>query len=60
MYVVIFEVEINETKQEKYLAIAGELKKQLVKTKGFISIERFSSLEIKTKFYHFVILKTNL
>ena len=44
MYAVIFEVEINKTKQEEYLSIASELKKQLVNMNGFISIERFSSL----------------
>ena len=49
MYAVIFEVEINETKQEEYLAVAGELKKQLLRTSGFISIERFSSLVNKDK-----------
>jgi len=44
MYAVIFEVEINENKQNEYLAIAAKLKEQLVTMEGFISIERFTSL----------------
>jgi len=44
MYAVIFEVEINENKQNEYLAIAAKLKEQLVTMDGFISIERFTSL----------------
>lgn len=44
MYAVIFEVEINDGKQERYLDIAAKLKEQLVKMPGFISIERFESL----------------
>jgi heme-degrading monooxygenase HmoA len=44
MYAVIFEVEINENRQEEYLAIAAKLKEQLVTMDGFISIERFTSL----------------
>ncbi len=44
MYVVIFEVQISQEKQEEYLEVARMLKKQLLNAKGFISIERFSSL----------------
>ena len=44
MYAVIFEVEVKPDGKERYLEIAGKLKEQLVKMKGFISIERFSSL----------------
>lgn len=44
MYAVIFEVEINKNRQDEYLAIAAKLKEQLVTMKGFISIERFTSL----------------
>ena len=44
MYAVIFEVELNEGGQEKYLAIAAKLKELLVTMPGFISIERFESL----------------
>ena len=44
MYAVIFEVELNEGGQEKYLSIAAKLKELLVTMPGFISIERFESL----------------
>jgi heme-degrading monooxygenase HmoA len=44
MYAVIFEVELNECGQEKYLSIAAKLKEILVTMPGFISIERFESL----------------
>lgn len=44
MIAVIFEVQIKEGKQEKYLQIAARLKEHLAKVDGFISIERFASL----------------
>lgn len=44
MYAVIFEVEIKEEGKKEYLQIAARLKEQLIKMKGFISIERFESL----------------
>jgi heme-degrading monooxygenase HmoA len=44
MIAVIFEVYPAEGKTEEYLDIATELKPQLEKIDGFISIERFSSL----------------
>ena len=44
MIAVIFEVFPAEGKVEEYLDIAAELKPQLAKIDGFISIERFSSL----------------
>jgi len=44
MYAVIFEVKLNKGAKDEYLSIASELKKQLVKVDGFISIERFTSL----------------
>lgn len=44
MYAVIFEVFVKEEGKNEYLAIAAELKEQLVKIDGFISIERFQSL----------------
>ncbi|AXH14630.1 antibiotic biosynthesis monooxygenase family protein [Malaciobacter mytili] len=49
MYGVIFEVEIKANKKEQYLQIASKLKEQLVKEKGFISIERFQSLVQENK-----------
>ena len=44
MIAVIFEVYPAKGKVEEYLEIASELKPQLEKIEGFISIERFSSL----------------
>jgi heme-degrading monooxygenase HmoA len=44
MYAVIFEVEPAPGKRDEYLEIAGELKPELEKIDGFISVERFSSL----------------
>jgi len=41
---VIFEVTLHEGKQKEYLEIAAELKTELGKIPGFISIERFQSL----------------
>ena len=49
MIAVIFEVKIQEGKQEEYLQIAAQLKEHLVKVDGFISIERFSSLSEEGK-----------
>ncbi len=44
MIAVIFEVKINEGKEEEYLQIAAQLREHLDKVDGFISIERFASL----------------
>ena len=44
MIAVIFEVSPAEGKAQEYLDIAANLKPQLEKIDGFISIERFSSL----------------
>ena len=44
MIAVIFEVTIQEGKQEEYLEIAAGLREHLPRVDGFISIERFSSL----------------
>lgn len=44
MLAVIFEVSIAEGKKDEYLDIAAKLKPQLETIDGFISIERFSSL----------------
>ena len=49
MYAVIFEVEIKPSGKDEYLSIAAELKNQLKKVDGFISIERFQSLINKEK-----------
>ena len=44
MHAVIFEVEPNEEHYDDYLAIAADLRPELEKVDGFISVERFSSL----------------
>ena len=44
MIAVIFEVFPAEGRVQEYLDIASELRPQLEKIDGFISIERFSSL----------------
>ena len=44
MYVVIFEVEPHESGKERYLDLAAQLRQELSKVDGFISIERFQSL----------------
>ena len=44
MYAVIFEVWPATGKQAEYLEIAAELRPELEKIDGFISIERFGSL----------------
>ncbi len=44
MIAVIFEVWINDSKKDEYLEMASQLKKELVKLEGFISIERFQSI----------------
>ncbi|WP_374173954.1 antibiotic biosynthesis monooxygenase [Flavobacterium tructae] len=43
MIAVIFEVIPNEGKKEEYLSIAANLRPELDKIEGFISIERFQS-----------------
>ncbi len=49
MYAVIFEVEPTGDGRGTYLEIAGELRNDLEKTDGFISIERFQSLSNEKK-----------
>ena len=49
MYAVIFEVEPTGDGRGTYLEIAGELRSELEKTDGFISIERFQSLSNERK-----------
>ena len=44
MIAVIFEVAPLDGKADRYFAIAAELKPQLEKIDGFISVERFESL----------------
>jgi len=44
MHVVIFEVQPREGRRDDYLQLAAELKPELEKIDGFISVERFASL----------------
>ena len=44
MYAVIFEVEPAPRRGQEYLDIAAELRPELEKIDGFISVERFQSL----------------
>lgn len=44
MIAVIFEVIPTDEGKPEYLAIAAELRTQLIETQGFISIERFQSM----------------
>ncbi|MBF0279802.1 MAG: antibiotic biosynthesis monooxygenase [SAR324 cluster bacterium] len=49
MYAVIFEVEPKPEHHETYLNMAAELKKELEKIDGFISVERYASLSNEGK-----------
>ncbi|MFD2207369.1 antibiotic biosynthesis monooxygenase family protein [Kiloniella antarctica] len=49
MIAVIFEVWPGEKQRDNYLDLAGQLRDDLLKMDGFISIERFESLSEKGK-----------
>ncbi len=49
MILVLFEVTIKKDCMDGYLTIAAKLKDNLIKAKGFIRSERFSSLVNKRK-----------
>lgn len=49
MIAVIFEVEIAEGQKPSYLEVAAELKPLLEQIDGFISVERFQSLNQPNK-----------
>jgi len=44
MYAVIFEVQPKAGREQEYMALAQQLRAQLEKMDGFVSIERFTSL----------------
>ncbi|NIR29022.1 MAG: antibiotic biosynthesis monooxygenase [Gammaproteobacteria bacterium] len=44
MIAVIFEVEMHEGRDQQYFDLAAELRPELEKVDGFISVERFESL----------------
>lgn len=47
--IALFEVTIKENFMETYLKLAQELKEELVKNEGFLSSERYASLNTKGK-----------
>ena len=49
MYAVIFEVEPEPERRQDYLELAAQLRPELEKIDGFISIERFESLTTEGK-----------
>lgn len=49
MITVIFEVTLNEGMKDAYLKMAANLADELSKQEGFISIERFTSIESENK-----------
>ncbi|HZJ57210.1 MAG TPA: antibiotic biosynthesis monooxygenase [Clostridia bacterium] len=44
MFYVIFEVVVNQEHMDEYLSLAAGLRESLMKNKGFIRAERFSSI----------------
>ena len=50
MIAVIFEVAINPDHNERYFELAAALRKELESTDGFVSIERFQSLNTENKY----------
>src|SRR3954470_913698 len=50
MHVVIFEVIPHEDRAHRYFDLAAELRPELEKIDGFVSVERFESLTNKGKF----------
>jgi len=50
MYAVIFEVEPADGRADRYFDLAAQLKPELEKIDGFISVERFESLTNKGKY----------
>lgn len=50
MIAVIFEVWPAEGRADEYFKLAGELREDLAKIDGFISVERFESISQKGKF----------
>lgn len=50
MYAVIFEVEMKPNRTEDYFEIAGQLRPELEKIDGFLSVERFQSVSNDGKY----------
>ncbi|MBL93933.1 MAG: antibiotic biosynthesis monooxygenase [Magnetovibrio sp.] len=49
MIAVIFEFEVHQTEQERYFNLAEQLKPELEKINGFISVNRFKNTETPEK-----------
>ena len=50
MFAVIFEVEPEKESAQEYFDLAAELRPELEKIDGFISVERFTSLNNEGKY----------
>ena len=50
MFAVIFEVEPEKERAKEYFDLAAELRPELEKIDGFISVERFSSMYKEGKY----------
>lgn len=50
MMAVIFEVEMKEGQEQRYFDLAVDLRPELEKIDGFISVERFQSLTTPGKY----------
>ena len=50
MYAVIFEMEPEKETAQEYFDLAAELRSELEKIDGFISVERFSSMNNEGKY----------
>ena len=50
MIAVIFEVSLNSAGKDDYFTLAGELKSHLATINGFISVERFQSINDPDKY----------
>ena len=48
--IVLFEAKLNEDKVDNFLELAKELNSNLEQAEGFISVERFSSMQEENKF----------
>ena len=50
MFVVVFEVTVKPEVGHRYFELAGELRPELEKIDGFVSIERFESMVTDNKY----------
>ena len=50
MIAIIFEVTPKDGRAERYFELAGQLKEDLARADGFISVERFASLTEEGKY----------